>query len=118
MVLQRVFIIGKLLCFFKLMVHGLVHDFCCMGISLLVPVVCGVQKLAPCWWSLPVLVHVVGGLHETSDRAMIGALWLFLCQLKSCFELLPQGWITLLPGLGGRGGIQWFLVLGLPRVFL
>ena len=42
LVLGHVFIIGLLLCFLELMLHGLEHDLGSMRISVLVPVMCGI----------------------------------------------------------------------------
>ena len=77
-----------------------------MGIPVFVPVMRCIKELSPCWRSLPVLVHVICGLHETLDGAMFGAFRLLQCKLESGFELFPISWLTFFPGLGWCDGNQ------------
>ena len=67
LVLKMGFIIGCLLCFMELVVHRMLNEFSCMLVFVGVPMMTGVEELAPCWRSHPFGLDVLDGCHEALD---------------------------------------------------
>ena len=78
-VLEVVLIISCLVCLLKLMIDGMSDQISSVAILVFVPTVAGVQKLAPCWSTNPVLGHISNGLREAFGGAAQLLWWLFEC---------------------------------------
>ena len=79
LVLEMQLIIGCLLCFVLLMLHCMLDQFSCMLIFVGVPVMAGVQELAPGGWSQPFGLNVLDGPHEAFGGSSSLCDWLLLC---------------------------------------
>ena len=92
-----------------------VTGICSMWIPVPVPMVACVHELAPGWWSHPMFVNVIGGLHEALDWALGLGVWLFLAELESqwsCSQKAGLPFFQVCPDLVGTSGLvtAWRLV--------